>query len=78
MGYKGISLLSKIAVPLIVITATIGMIVAVKQVGGWNVVASMKPEQSMGLGAGIVMVVGSFAGGASAQADITRYAKSTK
>lgn len=77
-GYKGISLLSKIAVPLIVITATIGMIVAVKQVGGWNVVASMKPEQSMGLGAGIVMVVGSFAGGASAQADITRYAKSTK
>ena len=32
----------------------------------------------MSLGAGIVMVVGSFAAGASAQADITRYAKSPR
>lgn len=77
-GYKGISLLSKIAVPLIVITATIGMTVAVNKAGGWNVVSVIKPANTMGLGAGIVMVVGSFAGGASAQADITRYAKSTK
>ena len=42
-------------------------------------VASMETKSNpMGLGAGIVMVVGSFAGGLLPQADITRYAKSTK
>lgn len=36
------------------------------------------PEGGTTIGAGIVMVVGSFAAGASAQADITRYSKDAK
>ncbi|MFC0266912.1 purine-cytosine permease family protein [Kushneria aurantia] len=75
LGYKGLSIVSRIAIPAVIITATWGAIVAVNSHGGWNNIASIKPEESFGLGSGIVMVVGSFAAGASAQADITRYAK---
>ncbi len=77
-GYKGLSILSKIAIPAIVITAVIGIFAAVNQAGGWELLGAIKPAQSMTLGTGIVLAVGSFAGGASAQADITRYAKSPK
>lgn len=77
-GYKGLSLLSKIAIPLITITSIIGIVAAVNHTGGWANLANMQPVNNIGVGAGIVLVVGSFAGGASAQADITRYAKSPK
>lgn len=77
-GYKGLSLLSKIAIPLILITSIAGIVTAVNQTGGFTGLAAMEPASSIGVGAGVVMVVGSFAGGASAQADITRYAKSPK
>ncbi len=77
-GYKGISVLSKIAVPAIAIMSIIGIYAAINSAGGWNSIMAIKPSQDMSLGAGIVMVVGSFAAGASAQADITRYAKSPR
>lgn len=77
-GYKGLSMLSKIAIPLILITSIVGIVAAVNQTGSFSALASMEPASNIGIGAGIVMVVGSFAGGASAQADITRYAKTPK
>jgi cytosine permease len=77
-GFKGISVLSKIAVPAIAILSIIGIFAAVNTVGGWNSITAVKPAQNISLGSGIVMVVGSFAAGASAQADITRYAKSPR
>ena len=77
-GYKGLDLLSKIAVPLIAITATIGTVAAVNSVGGFSNTMAIIPEGTTTVSAGIVMVVGSFAAGASAQADITRYSKDAK
>ena len=77
-GYKGLDLLSKIAVPLIAITATIGTVVAVNSVGGFSSTMAIIPEGTTTISAGIVMVVGSFAAGASAQADITRYSRDAK
>lgn len=77
-GYKGLSLLSKVAIPLILITSIAGIAAAVKHTGSFADLAAMEPASNIGIGAGVVMVVGSFAGGASAQADITRYAKSPK
>ncbi len=77
-GYKGLSLLSKIAIPLITITSIIGIAAAVNKAGGWPALIAMQPPQPLSISAGVVMVVGSFAGGASAQADISRYAKSPK
>jgi cytosine permease len=75
IGFKGLSLLSKIAVPLIVILAIVGIVSAVKTQSGWDSIFSLKPASPMPIGAGIVMVVGSFAAGGAAQPDITRYAR---
>ncbi len=77
-GYKGLDVLSKVVVPLISAVAVIGVILTVNANDGWANIAAMEPSEPMTLAAGIVAVVGSFAGGASAQADITRYAKNTK
>ena len=78
VGYKGLSLLSKIAVPLIAIVAIIGIVMAVRQTGGWSHLMAIKPVAPISIGTAIVMVVGSFAAGGSAQADITRYAKTPR
>ncbi len=77
-GYKGLAVLSYIVVPLITLVALWGMILAVGNAGGWSALASMAPKTPISLGAGVVLAVGSFAGGASAQADINRYAKDSK
>jgi cytosine permease len=77
-GYKGLSVLSKIAVPLIAIIATVGTITAINYSGGWAKVLALVPQGDITVSEGVVMAVGSFAAGAAAQADITRYAKDAK
>lgn len=74
-GYKGLNILSYVAVPAVGILAIVGMVLAVKGAGGISILAEAVPSEPMTIGAAIVAVVGSFAGGASAQADITRYAR---
>lgn len=77
-GYKGLNLLSYIAVPAIGILSVIGIVIAVKGAGGIWEVMNIVPSKPMTIGAAVVSIVGSFAGGAAAQSDITRYAKDTK
>lgn len=78
VGFKGLSILSNIAVPAIAIAATAGVIAAISTVGGWSEAITIQPAEQWGVAAGIVMVVGSFAAGASAQADISRYSRDSK
>ena len=77
-GYKGLNMLSYVAVPLIAILSLVGIVFAVKGAGGLSAMMSIAPTEPMTIGAAIVTIVGSFAGGATAQADITRYAKDEK
>lgn len=77
-GYKGLNILSYIAVPLIAILSVVGVYMAIHGAGGWSVVQNLVPTEPMTIGAAVVTIVGSFAGGAAAQSDITRYAKDTK
>ncbi len=62
-GYKGLNILSFVAVPLIAIIAVIGIVVAINHAGGWGEMLLMTPTAPMTIGAAIVIVVGSFAGG---------------
>lgn len=77
-GYKGLEILSYVAVPLICILAVVGVARSVGSAGGWDQAMAIVPNGDTTIGAGIVMVVGSFAAGSSAQADIARYAKNAK
>ncbi len=77
-GYKGLNLLSYVAVPAIGILSIVGVCIAVNGAGGLNVLLEIVPQEPMTIGAAVVAIVGSFAGGAAAQSDITRYAKDAK
>lgn len=77
-GYKGLNLLSYVAVPAIGILSIVGVCIAVNGAGGLNVLMEIVPQEPMTIGAAVVAIVGSFAGGAAAQSDITRYAKDAK
>jgi cytosine permease len=77
-GYRGISILSRMAVPAIVVLALVGMFLAIANAGGLGNLAVIAPAVPITLGTGITLAVGSFAVGAVIQADITRYAKNTR
>lgn len=75
-GYKGISILSFIAVPLIIVLSLFGGIAGVESSGGWaNLLSHNTSDNSMTLFQGITAVVGNAALGAVILSDITRYGK---
>lgn len=69
-GYRGLSILSILAVPLIVALAVFGVWSSAK-VNLWDIA----PVGEQTFGNAVSLVVGSFAIGATVNADITRYAK---
>lgn len=77
IGYKGIRILSNIAIPLLLILSLIGVFLAVNHAGGWeSLTATITAPIS--IMEGVVIVVGTFAVGAVVQPDIARFAKSSK
>lgn len=70
-GFKGLKLLSLIAVPLIAGLSIWGLYMATKKVDVWSVT----PGGEGSFGDAVTLVVGSFAVGATVNADITRYSK---
>ncbi|TMV45469.1 cytosine permease [Paenibacillus mesophilus] len=77
IGFKGIRLLSNIAIPLLILLCIVGVVMGLDKVGGIGGLTSniTKPITLM---EGIVLVIGTFAVGAVIQPDIARYAKSPK
>jgi cytosine permease len=76
IGYKGITYLSFIAVPMVIILSIWGIGVAADQSGGFDMLFSAQPTgDSMSLFAGITLVVGNAALGAVVFPDVTRYGK---
>ncbi len=78
VGYKGLSILSTIAVPLIILLSIAAVIAGTSRAGGLSVLTAMQPKAPLSISAAIVMVVGSIATAGCAQADITRYAKTPR
>lgn len=76
-GYKGIRILSNIAIPLLLILSLVGIIVALNSIDNFNQL-SASSAASLPLTGAIVIIIGTFAAGAVIQPDISRYAKSKK
>jgi cytosine permease len=71
LGYRGLSLLSLVAVPLLIVLCLWG---AVSVVGSADLLG-YTPRSSLGVGFGVTMVVGALAVGATVTSDVTRYAR---
>lgn len=73
-GFRGLKILSMLAVPLIGILSLWGIAAAAEN----TILFSYVPDTSYSLGKGVTLAVGSFAVGAVIQADIVRYAESRR
>ncbi len=77
VGYKGMTILSYIASPLLLILCIYGGFVSVRDVGMETIMNNM-PENPASLGTGITIVIGGWITGSILQPDIARYAKKPK
>jgi len=78
VGYRGLEMLSKIAIPALIPLAVWGIVDTVSRTDGWSALFAAEPSQPFSFTEAIVLTVGSFAVGAVVQADISRYAKDQK
>lgn len=75
-GYKGLTIISYIAVPSLLILLLISLISTSKLAGGsLSMVFAAKPVGELTMAAGISNVISTWANGACLSADISRYAK---
>ena len=74
-GYKGLTIISYIAVPSLLVLLVIGLAATGKLAGGLGQVFDIVPAGEMTLAAGISSVIATWANGACLSADISRYSR---
>lgn len=76
IGYKGMDLLSRFAVPAMLILLGISLWIATRDIGGLERLLAVQPQESMSLNMAITMVFGTFVSGAIQATNWTRFARS--
>lgn len=74
-GYKGLTIISYIAVPSLLILLVIGLAATGRLTGGLSEVFQIVPAGQMTMAAGISSVISTWANGACLSADISRYSQ---
>ncbi len=76
VGYKGLDLLSRIAVPAMLVLLVVSLWIATRDIGGLSGLLAVEPKESMSLSVAITLVFGTFVSGATQATNWTRFAKS--
>lgn len=75
IGFKGLDVLSRISVPLMLVLMIVSMALATQHVGGFKALAAVIPHETMTFSAAITMVFGTFASGATQDTNWTRLSR---
>lgn len=78
IGYKGLEMLSRFAVPAMIILVAVSMTIATSDAGGFSGLLAITPSDDMTVAAAITMVFGTFVSGGTQATNWTRFAKSGK
>ena len=78
IGYRGLEILSKVAVPAMTILIIWSFIIASKEIGGLQGLLSVVPKETLTIGAALTIVFGTFVSGGTQATNWTRFAKSAK
>lgn len=78
VGYRGLELLSLVAVPAMAILIAWSFAVASAKIGGLSGLLAVVPAESMGLGAALTIVFGTFVSGGTQATNWTRFARSPR
>ncbi|MGX5220167.1 cytosine permease [Pseudomonas segetis] len=76
IGYKGLDMLSRVAVPAMMVLLGCSLWIATRDAGGMSALMAIEPKESMSLSVAITMVFGTFVSGATQATNWTRFAKS--
>lgn len=76
IGYKGLDLLSRVAVPAMLVLLVASLWIATRDIGGLAGLLAVEPKESMSLSVAITLVFGTFVSGATQATNWTRFAKS--
>lgn len=75
VGYRGLELLSIVAVPMMTILLVVSLWIAVRDAGGSAGLQAIEPPASLGLGTAITIVFGTFVSGGTQATNWTRFAR---
>jgi cytosine permease len=75
-GFKGLKMLSMVAVPLLILVCLYGLILAIVKNDGMSIISAYAPAANMGLVFGINYTIATFALGGVISGDYCRFAKS--
>ena len=78
IGYKGLDLLSRVAVPAMLALLLWSLWIATRDVGGLTGLLAIQPKESMSLHMAITLVFGTFVSGATQATNWTRFARNGK
>ena len=75
IGYRGLEVLSLVAVPLMAILLIVSLSRAFSEAGGWHGLGTITPTTTMSLGTAITIVFGTFVSGGTQATNWTRFAR---
>lgn len=78
IGYRGLEILSWIAVPAMGLLLVLSMAVATTQVGGLDGLLALTPSASLDLSTALTLVFGTFVSGATQATNWTRFSRSAR
>lgn len=78
IGYKGLEMLSRFAVPAMIILVAVSMTIATSDAGGLTGLLAIAPSDDMTVAAAITLVFGTFVSGGTQATNWTRFARSGK
>jgi len=78
VGYKGLELLSRVAVPAMMVLIAVSMFIAASDAGGLAGLTSIAPTSDLSIAAAITLVFGTFVSGGTQATNWTRFARSGK
>lgn len=76
IGYKGLDMLSRVAVPAMLVLLVVSLWIATRDIGGLAGLLAVEPKESMSLSVAITLVFGTFVSGATQATNWTRFAMS--
>lgn len=76
-GFKGMEIVSYIAIPLILILAIWTPILGIQKAGSWQALSQIKPVSNMNITTALTVIVGTFASGGTQVTNWSRFAKNT-
>ena len=76
IGFKGLDMLSRLSVPLMMVMLATSIWLATRKAGGWSGLTAVVPTQTMSWSSAITMVFGTFASGATQATNWTRMSRS--